>query len=183
MEDQPRSTLRRPSRAPGIIFVLLALAAGVGVGFWLRGRSGEPERAAPSAVVAAPDGGEAEGPVATVDPAKARSLLEAVSSNPLFRSWTGEGDLVRRWVVVTDNLAVAANNFDRFTISAPADARLPNGGSYPIPGPLYNVNPANASAVGRYSATSATGSPCRSSQLTRCMYAATSGIAIEYHGL
>ncbi|HYS80923.1 MAG TPA: DUF3014 domain-containing protein, partial [Anaeromyxobacteraceae bacterium] len=105
MEEQPRSTLRRPSRAPGIILVLVALAVGVGVGFWLRGRSGEPERAAAPGPVAAADGGEAEGPVATVEPAKARSLLEAVSANPLYRSWIGEGDLVRRWVVVTDNLA------------------------------------------------------------------------------
>ena len=120
MEEQPRSTLRRPSRAPGIIFVLLALAAGVGVGFWLRGRSGGPEREAPSAVATAADGGEAEGPVVTVDPAKARSLLEAVSSNPLFRSWIGEGDLVRRWVVVTDNLAEGISPRAQLPFLAPA---------------------------------------------------------------
>ena len=120
MEEQPRSTLRRPSRAPGIILVLVALAVGVGVGFWLRGRSGEPERAAAPGPVAAADGGEAEGPVATVEPAKARSLLEAVSANPLYRSWIGEGDLVRRWVVVTDNLAEGISPRAQLPFLAPA---------------------------------------------------------------
>ena len=50
----------------------------------------------------------------------------------------------RRWLenfVVTDNLTLKPTNFDPFTISAPVDSRLPNGGGYAIPGPLYNVNP------------------------------------------
>jgi len=107
MEEQPRSTLRRPSRAPVVILVLLAIGAGVGVGYWLRSRSGEPERAAETNAPPALDGGEAEGAAAVPppDPARVRSLLEAVSSNPLYRSWIGQGDVVRRWVVVTDNLA------------------------------------------------------------------------------
>src|SRR4029077_3581049 len=41
-------------------------------------------------------------------------------------------------VVVTDNLAIARGDFDTFTVSAPVDARLPNGGGYAVPGPLYN---------------------------------------------
>jgi hypothetical protein len=40
-----------------------------------------------------------------LDAARVRSLLESVSSDPTFRAWLAEGDLVRRWVVVTDNLA------------------------------------------------------------------------------
>jgi hypothetical protein len=35
----------------------------------------------------------------------ARALLEGVSANPLFRSWLGLKDLVRRWAVVTANVA------------------------------------------------------------------------------
>jgi hypothetical protein len=55
---------------------------------------------------------------------------------------------LRRWLlnfVVTDNLAIAPSNFDPFTVTAPVDARLPNGGGYAVPGPLYNVNPSKAS--------------------------------------
>jgi hypothetical protein len=59
-----------------------------------------------------------------------------------------EVSYLRRWLlnfVVTDNLAIAASNFDPFTVTAPVDARLPNGGGYAVPGPLYNVNPSKAS--------------------------------------
>jgi hypothetical protein len=50
---------------------------------------------------------------------------------------------LRRWLqnfTVTDNLAVAASDFDEFSITAPLDPRLPNGGGYTIGG-LYNVRP------------------------------------------
>jgi hypothetical protein len=57
---------------------------------------------------------------------------------------------LRRWLlnfVVTDNLAIAASDFDKFTIAAPVDARLPGGGGYQVAGPLYNVNPSKASVA------------------------------------
>ena len=41
---------------------------------------------------------------------------------------------------VTDNLAISPNDVAAYTITAPSDARLPNGGGYTV-GPLYNVNP------------------------------------------
>jgi len=56
----------------------------------------------------------------------------------------------RRWLknfIVTDNLTVTPANYDPFTISAPLDARLPDGGGYKIPGPLFNVNPSVASSA------------------------------------
>jgi hypothetical protein len=40
---------------------------------------------------------------------------------------------------VQDNLEVAPSDFAAYTLTAPGDARLPGGGSYPV-GPLYDVN-------------------------------------------
>jgi hypothetical protein len=50
----------------------------------------------------------------------------------------------RRWLVnfnVNDNRRVTAAQFDRFSITAPSDPRLPNGGGYVLEN-LYNVTPA-----------------------------------------
>src|SRR5215475_1165901 len=51
-----------------------------------------------------------------------------------FRRWYGNFG-------VTDNLNLSASDFNTFGISAPVDARLPNGGGYTISG-FYNVSPA-----------------------------------------
>ncbi len=42
--------------------------------------------------------------------------------------------------MVSDNLEVGPEDFDQFSIPAPLDSRLPNGGGYTVPG-LYNVKP------------------------------------------
>jgi hypothetical protein len=51
-----------------------------------------------------------------------------------FRTWFGN-------FIVTDNRAVGPADFDRFSISAPVDSRLPGGGGYTIGG-LYDLKPA-----------------------------------------
>src|SRR6185295_15164218 len=42
--------------------------------------------------------------------------------------------------IVTDNFALASNDFSPFTVTAPIDPRLPEGGGYPI-APFYDRNP------------------------------------------
>ena len=57
----------------------------------------------------------------------------------------------RRWwpiydgTDVTDNILVASSAYTPFSITAPSDSRLPNGGGYVIPG-IYNITAAGAAA-------------------------------------
>lgn len=62
----------------------------------------------------------------------------------LFEGVSAEVGYYRRWLqnfTVNDNLEVVPEDFDRFSIIAPSDPRLPNGGGYEITG-LYNVKTA-----------------------------------------
>jgi hypothetical protein len=57
----------------------------------------------------------------------------------------------RRWwpiydgTDVTDNILTSADDYTPFSVTAPSDARLPDGGSYVVPG-IYNITPAGAAA-------------------------------------
>ena len=56
-----------------------------------------------------------------------------------YHNWDGA-------FVATDNTSVSAADYDTFCIDAPRDARLPNGGGYPICG-LADIKPAKFGAV------------------------------------
>jgi hypothetical protein len=63
-----------------------------------------------------------------------------------FRRWFGNFQ-------VTDNQMLEASDFNRFSITAPTDARLPGGGGYTIDG-LYNVTPSKFGQVLDYNTLS-----------------------------
>ena len=62
-----------------------------------------------------------------------RELLPRVSADiTYFRRWYGN-------FVLVDDLAIGPQDFDRFTVTAPRDPRLPGGGGYEVVG--YDINP------------------------------------------
>ena len=63
-----------------------------------------------------------------------REIAPRVSADlTYFHRWYGN-------FVVVNDLAVGPADFDKFTITAPKDPRLPGGGGYPVIG--YDINPA-----------------------------------------
>jgi hypothetical protein len=63
-----------------------------------------------------------------------RELAPGVSADlTYFRRWYGN-------FVLVDDLAIGPADFDRFTIAAPSDPRLPGGGGYEVEG--YDIKPA-----------------------------------------
>jgi hypothetical protein len=109
---EPTRTNLRRSRIPWwIVSLAAAVALGGVVAYQLMAPS--PTATAPPAesAPASPEAALASTPPPTpaiedpVGPDGARSLLEGVSANPLFRGWLAATDLVRRWAVVTANVA------------------------------------------------------------------------------
>ncbi len=102
--ERPRTSIRPPSPAPLVLVVLAIVAAAAGGLYWYF-RSAAPPPPPPGA--AAPAAAEAPAPATgpAVDAATERSLVEAVSANPLLRTILGAPELARRWAVVVENLA------------------------------------------------------------------------------
>jgi len=73
--------------------------------------------------------------------------LGASVQQEIFPRASVEVGYYRRWFTeyttggtVTDNLSIAPSDIAAFTLTAPVDPQLPNGGGYAV-GPLYNINP------------------------------------------
>jgi hypothetical protein len=70
----------------------------------------------------------------------------------IFARTSVEVGYYRRWFgnhQITDNLATAASDFDRFSVTAPVDLRLPGGGGYVV-SDLYNVTGAKFGQTSNY---------------------------------
>jgi len=104
---EPARTRRPLSRGEWVALALAVVIVGATVALWVKPAWG-PTGTAP---VAAPAAGSDEpattpgGPAPTATDEHVRELLAAASPDRTFRRWLNEADLVRRWVVTTDNLA------------------------------------------------------------------------------
>jgi len=148
LEPQPQR--RPPTRLVWIIPVLVFLAA-AGAWLWLRRPAAPPAPApaAPAPAAQAPAPAAPEVPAPPADASRVRSLLEQVSANELFRRWLASGDLVRRWVVVTDNLAEGVSPRGQLGFLAPGRpfSVASRGGRTVISGDAYRRYDGFADAV------------------------------------
>ncbi len=103
--DRPRTSIRPPSPAPLVLVVLAIIAAAAGALYWYLGSAAPP----PPVATGAPAPVAEEAPVAAtgpaVDPDRQRTLVEAVSANPVLRGLLVAPELTRRWAVAVENLA------------------------------------------------------------------------------
>ncbi len=122
MEDYRRTGLRRARRLPWIVLGVVVVVA-AGVALWLRQRSPPaPETLeGPAPAVPAPAAAPSPEAGAAPTPQQARSLFDAISPSSRFRSLL-TGDLVRRWAVLTANLALGESPRHELGALAPRGA-------------------------------------------------------------
>ncbi len=102
-EEPPRSSLGRSGgKGPWIAIAVVVLLVAGGVWYWMTRRTPPPP---PPAPVAAPAPEQAPAPAPAPAAPAGPATLQDVSSDPLYRRGVTEGDVHRRWAIVTDNLA------------------------------------------------------------------------------
>jgi len=104
----PKSALQRSAKkAPRVVVSIMGLALGAGIAWYVQQQrtTPPPEPAPVSRATPEPTPTATPSPPPVVDQAQAQSLLESLSPAALFRRALAEGNVVRRWVVVTDNLS------------------------------------------------------------------------------
>ena len=122
--DAPRTNLRRSRLLPWIVLLAAGGAVGGAYAVWASRRAPPPPPSATAEAVPSPAPAEPSGAAAPaeaqVDAAGARALLEGVTTSDLLRRWLGEADLVRRCVVVADNVAEGVSPRRSLRAFAPA---------------------------------------------------------------
>ncbi len=123
MDDYRRTGLRRSRLLPWLVLGVV-VAVGAGVALWLRQRTPPAPETLEGPAPAAPAPAAAPSPeagTAAPTPQQARSLFDAISPSSRFRSLL-TGDLVRRWAVLTANLALGESPRHELGALAPRGA-------------------------------------------------------------
>jgi hypothetical protein len=136
-----------------VLLLAVLLVAGAGA-LWLRAHGQKAPvsavaTAAPATVPAAATHAR-EAPVPPLPDDRLRALLESVSSNPLYRKWIAQGDVLHRWAVVTDNIAEDVTPRRQLSFLAPEEqfSTVTDGAREVIAAKSYQRYDAVAAAIG-----------------------------------
>lgn len=125
----------RSGLLPWVIGAIAVIGLIVGaVAYWPQTAPPKRELDLPAARPATP-AAQVEAPLAPLTreppkPAEIESLLSAISKQPAWAKWLAEGDSIRRWAVVLDNLAedvTPRKQLGFLTLSAPFTAETVEG--------------------------------------------------------
>ena len=114
-----------PLRRSRLPLLALAIAVVGGAAFFILKREPHAPPAQDPVAVAPVAPAEAVTPDAStappvLDAARIRSLLESLSPIETFRRWLADGDAVRRWTIVTDNIAEGVSPRRQLALLAPS---------------------------------------------------------------